>query len=115
MKTSRKARPALRTAGFSMLVAAAAFGQARADTLKLTEAEKTPAKCDVSYKVGDLAGFKTPKAKKPYKIEFSVPMYIPYIQGLIYGAQLAAKDAGVTLTVDAGQGFMELGCADYAA
>jgi ABC-type sugar transport system substrate-binding protein len=107
MKTSKKARPAFRTAGFSALVAAAAFGQARAaDTLNLTDAEKTPAKCDVNYKVGDLGGFKAPKAKKPYKIEFSVPMYIPYIQGLIYGAQLAAKDSGVTLTVDAGQGFM---------
>jgi ribose transport system substrate-binding protein len=106
MKTSKKTRPAFRTAGLSMLVAAAALGQARADTLNLTDAEKTPAKCDVNYKVGDLGGFKAPKAKKPYKIEFSVPMYIPYIQGLIYGAQLAAKDAGVTLTVDAGQGFM---------
>ena len=55
----------------------------------------------------DLAGYKAPKAKKPYTIEFSVPMFIPYIQALIYGAQLAAKDAGVTLTTDAGKGFMD--------
>ncbi len=83
--------------------------QARADAqgLNLTDAEKTPAKCDVNYKVGDLGGFKAPKAKKPYHLEFSVPMFIPYIQALIYGAQQAAKDAGVTLTVDAGKGFMD--------
>jgi ribose transport system substrate-binding protein len=79
---------------------------ARAETLTLTEAEKTPAKCDVAMTVADLSGFKSPKAKKPYKIEFSVPMFIPYIQGLIYGAQQAAKESGVTLTVDAGKGFM---------
>ena len=57
--------------------------------------------------MSDLAGFKAPKAKKPYHLEFSVPMFIPYIQALIYGAQLGAKDAGVTLTVDAGKGFMD--------
>ena len=72
---------------------------ASAQGLNLTDAEKTAAKCDANYKVADLAGFKAPKAKKPYHLEFSVPMFIPYIQALIYGAQLAAKDAGVTLTV----------------
>ena len=80
---------------------------ANAQGLNLTDAEKTPAKCDTTYKVSDLAGFKAPKAKKPYHLEFSVPMFIPYIQALIYGAQVAAKDAGVTLTVDAGKGFMD--------
>ena len=80
---------------------------ANAQGLNLTDAEKTPAKCDTTYKVSDLAGFKAPKAKKPYHIEFSVPMFIPYIQALIYGAQVAAKEAGVTLTVDAGKGFMD--------
>ena len=78
-----------------------------AQGLNLTDAEKTAAKCDANYKVSDLAGFKAPKAKKPYHLEFSVPMFIPYIQALIYGAQLGAKDAGVTLTVDAGKGFMD--------
>jgi ABC-type sugar transport system substrate-binding protein len=91
-------------AGLSLAALSAAG--AHAQGLSLTQAEKTPAKCDVTFKVSDLAGYKAPKAKKPYKIEFSVPMFIPYIQSLIYGAQLAAKDAGVTLTVDAGQGFM---------
>jgi putative xylitol transport system substrate-binding protein len=91
-------------AGLSLAALTAAGAQAQG--LSLTQAEKTPAKCDVTFKVSDLAGYKAPKAKKPYKIEFSVPMFIPYIQSLIYGAQLAAKDAGVTLSVDAGQGFM---------
>jgi ribose transport system substrate-binding protein len=80
---------------------------ANAQGLNLTDAEKTPAKCDTTYKVADLAGFKAPKAKNPYHIEFSVPMFIPYIQALIYGAQVAAKESGVTLTVDAGKGFMD--------
>jgi ribose transport system substrate-binding protein len=80
---------------------------ANAQGLNLTDAEKTPAKCDTTYKVSDLAGFKAPKAKKPYHLEFSVPMFIPYIQALIYGAQVAAKESGVTLTVDAGKGFMD--------
>jgi ribose transport system substrate-binding protein len=77
-----------------------------AQALTFTQAEKTPAKCDMTYKVSDLEGLKAPKAKKHYKIAFSVPMFIPYIQSLIYGAQQAAKDAGVTLDVGAGQGFM---------
>jgi ABC-type sugar transport system substrate-binding protein len=93
-------------AGLSLAAACAASGPALAQGLVFSQAEKTPAKCDTTFKVSDLAGYKAPKAKKPYKIEFSVPMFIPYIQSLIYGAQQAAKDAGVTLTVDAGQGFM---------
>ena len=97
---------------FAATVSAAAvlavwMNTAHAQGLTLTEAEKTPAKCDTSFKVSDLGGFKAPKAKKPYKIEMSVPMFIPYIQALIYGAQLAAKDAGVTLAVGAGKGFTD--------
>jgi ribose transport system substrate-binding protein len=88
-------------------ILAAWMNTAHAQGLTLTEAEKTPAKCDTTYKITDLAGFKAPKAKKPYKIEFSVPMFIPYLQAVIYGAQQAAKEAGVTLTTDAGKGFMD--------
>ena len=84
----------------------AAPAPAFAQALTFTDAEKTAAKCDTTFKVSDLEGFKAPKAKKPYRIAFSVPMFIPYIQSLIYGAQQAAKDAGVTLDVGAGQGFM---------
>lgn len=91
------------------VAAAMTYGatSAMADDLKLTDAERTPAKCDVSITVADLTGYKAPKAKKPYKIELSVPSFAnPYIQALIYGAEQAAKDSGVTLTVDAGKGFM---------
>ena len=81
---------------------------AAAQQLNLTAAEKTPAPCDHSFSIGDLAGFKAPRARQPYRIEFSVPSFAhPYIQALIYGAQQAARDAGVTLTVDAGHGFMD--------
>lgn len=80
---------------------------AHAQSLNLTAAERTPAKCDVTYKITDLPKIKAPKAKKHYRIEFSVPMFIPYLQAVVYGAQKAAKEAGVTLTTDAGHGFMD--------
>jgi ABC-type sugar transport system substrate-binding protein len=99
-------KPLAATASMAAILAVW-MNTANAQGLKLTEAEKTPAKCDTTYKVTDLVGFKAPKAKKPYKIEMSVPMFIPYIQGLIYGAQQAAKDAGVTLNVGAGKGFTD--------
>jgi ribose transport system substrate-binding protein len=93
----------------SLSIAALSCGSlaASAQDLKLTEAERTPAKCDLKLTVADLAEYKAPKAKKPYKIELSVPSFAnPYIQALIYGAEQAAKESGVTLTVDAGKGFM---------
>ena len=83
-------------------------GFAAAQNLDLTAAEKTPATCDLSIKSGELGSFKPPKANKPYRIEFSAPSFAnPYNQALIYGALQAARDAGVTLTVDAGKGFMD--------
>ena len=62
-------------------ILAAWMTTANAQGLNLTEAEKTPAKCDTKYKVTDLAGLKAPKAKKPYKIEFSVPDVHPLPSG----------------------------------
>ena len=100
-------RPSLVATVSTAAILAAWINTANAQGLNLTDAEKTPAKCDITYKVTDLAGLKAPKAKKPYKIEFSVPMFIPYLQAVIYGAQQAAKEAGVTLTTDAGKGFMD--------
>jgi ribose transport system substrate-binding protein len=97
----------LRSAISAAAILAVGSVAAHAQSLNLTDAEKTPAKCDQTYKIADLPNFKAPKAKKPYKIEFSVPMFIPYLQAVIYGAQQAAKDAGVTLTTDAGKGFMD--------
>lgn len=58
--------------------------------------------------VDDLANWEVPKPNKPYKIAISVPSFAnPYIQALIYGAELAAKEAGVTITVGAGRGWMD--------
>jgi ribose transport system substrate-binding protein len=102
-----KYRDSLLATAVSIAVFALGMHAANAQGLELTAAEKTPAKCDTLFKVSDLPGYKAPKAKKPYHLEFSVPMFIPYIQALIYGAQLAAKDAGVTLTTDAGKGFTD--------
>lgn len=97
-----------RIPAFAAAVSIAALtNAARADELNLTAAEKTPSQCDKTFTVEELGQFKAPRANKPYHIEFSVPMFIPYLQAVIYGAQLAAKDAGVTLTVDAGNGFLD--------
>ena len=67
----------LRSAVSAAAILAVGSVTANAQSLNLTDAEKTPVKCDSTYKVTDLPNFKVPKAKKPYKIEFSVPMFIP--------------------------------------
>lgn len=91
----------------AMSLALAASG-ASAQDLGLTEAEHTPFKCDTTISVADLAGFKMPVPAKPYTIAVSVPSFAnPYIQALIYGAEKAAKEAGVTLAIGAGKGFMD--------
>ncbi|MFC0541284.1 sugar ABC transporter substrate-binding protein [Kutzneria chonburiensis] len=64
------------------------------------------AACDSSLSQQEVLAFKAPKAKKPYKIslmEVSLAGY--YYQANVYGAEQAAKDAGVTLTTTAGQGY----------
>jgi ABC-type sugar transport system substrate-binding protein len=83
-------------------------GTATAQDLAFTEAERTPLACDRQLSVDDLANWEVPKPNKPYKIAISVPSFAnPYIQALIYGAELAAKEAGVTITVGAGRGWMD--------
>jgi ribose transport system substrate-binding protein len=78
------------------------------DELHLTKAEHTPFKCDSAMTVGMAATFKAPKAKKHYRIEVSIPSLAnPYIIALYYGAQKAAADAGVTLSLDSGAGFQD--------
>lgn len=92
------------TIGAALAISA---GAAWADA-NSTEAEHTPMKCDVKLEVADLTTISAPKAKKPYKIEISVPSLAnPYIVALIYGATVAAKESGVTLSIDAGEGFMD--------
>jgi ribose transport system substrate-binding protein len=78
-----------------------------ADSATSADAEHTAFKCD-PLSVETLASYKAPKAAKPYKIELSVPaLSNPYIQSVIYGAQKAATEAGVTLNIDSGKGFMD--------
>ena len=90
------------------LIALGFAGPAAADEFNLTDAEHTPATCDQTVTVDQLAGFKVPKAKKPYRIELSVPSFAnPYIQAMVFGAQQAAAEAGVVLSLDAGKGFMD--------
>jgi ribose transport system substrate-binding protein len=97
--------PILMAAGLATLAGA---GAVHADELNLTKAEHTPAICDQTITVDQLAAYKVPKAKKPYKIELSIPSFAnPYIQAMVFGAQHAATEAGVTLSLDAGKGFMD--------
>jgi ribose transport system substrate-binding protein len=94
--------------GLAFLGMAVFAGTASAQGLKFTEAEKTPLACDRQLSVGDIASWKVPSAKRAYTVAISVPSFAnPYIQALIYGAELAAKEAGVKLTVGAGRGFMD--------
>lgn len=80
----------------------------QAQDLGLTEEEHTPATCEATVTVADLASYEMPTANEPYTIELSIPSFAnPYIQAVVYGAQKAADEAGVTLSIDAGQGFMD--------
>lgn len=104
-----RASSVLRSAllGCCALLPATAYA-APGDDLNLTKAEHTALTCDATMTVDKLAAYKASKAKKPYRIELSVPsMANPYIVALVYGAQRAATDAGVTLSIDAGKGFMD--------
>lgn len=63
-------------------------------------------KCDRNLSVDETVNFPVPKAKKPYDISLlliSLAGY--YYQAQAYGAQQAAKEAGVNLHVVAAKGF----------
>lgn len=65
-----------------------------------------PLDCDDQLSIEDLLAFRAPKAKKPYHItvmEVSLAGY--YYQAIAYGAEKAAKDAGATVDVVAGNGY----------
>ena len=69
-------------------------------------AEHQPMACDLSLPVQELTG--APHANENYTIAISVPSLAnPYITALLYGASLAAEQAGVTLTISSGEGFMD--------
>jgi ribose transport system substrate-binding protein len=65
-----------------------------------------PLNCTQNTSVSKMLAYKVPKAKKHYDItlmEVSLAAY--YYQGIAYGAEKAAKEAGVTLHITAGQGY----------
>jgi len=86
------------------LVAGAAHAEEAASNS--TASDHTPMACERKIPVQDLTG--SPKAAKRYKLEISVAALAnPYIDGLIYGATVAAEQSGVDISVDAGNGFMD--------
>jgi ribose transport system substrate-binding protein len=92
----------------TLLLLAGTASLASAQELTFTEAERTPMACDATLTVDDIASARIEKPAKPYTIAFSVPSYAnPYIQALLYGAKKAADEAGATLTITAGSGFMD--------
>jgi ribose transport system substrate-binding protein len=65
-----------------------------------------PLKCTQTTTTPQMLAYKTPRAKKHYDItlmEVSLAAY--YYQGIAYGAEKAAKEAGVTLHITAGKGY----------
>jgi ribose transport system substrate-binding protein len=65
-----------------------------------------PLACDRSFTPDELLSYRVPKADKRYKVtlmEVSLAGY--YYQGIDYGAQQAAAQAGIDLTVVAGNGY----------
>ena len=92
------------TAGLILLGSHAAQAQG----LVFTEAERTPLPCDREFSTDDLAALSVPTPARDYTIAISVPSFAnPYIQALIFGAERAAEEAGVTLQIGAGRGFMD--------
>jgi ribose transport system substrate-binding protein len=66
----------------------------------------TPQHCDLSLSISDVMKIKAPKAKKSYKISFSLISLAGYFfQAAAYGASKAAEEAGVELHINASQGF----------
>jgi ribose transport system substrate-binding protein len=66
----------------------------------------TPLSCTTNFSESQLMAYKAPKADKPYNITVMVVSLAGYYyQGLVYGAQEAAKDAGVNVKIVAGSGF----------
>jgi ABC-type sugar transport system substrate-binding protein len=65
-----------------------------------------PQQCDLTLTPEEMAAVKAPKAKKRYKIAYSiVSLAGHFFQATAYGATKAAEDAGVDLTLNASQGF----------
>jgi ribose transport system substrate-binding protein len=66
----------------------------------------SPQACDLTLTLDDVVKIKAPKANKRYKVSYAMISLAGYFfQGTAYGAEKAAKEAGVDLTLNASQGF----------
>jgi ABC-type sugar transport system substrate-binding protein len=87
---------------------AAGVGTAKngGQTLDINAYIHKPLNCTKNTTTAQMLAYKVPKAKKNYDItlmEVSLAAY--YYQGIAYGAEKAAKEAGVTLHITAGKGY----------
>lgn len=88
------------------LLAVLTLAAACTATPKPQTTSSTSGTCDSSPTEQQVLAFKAPKAKKPYQISLmEVTLAGYYYQANVYGAEQAAKDAGVTLTTTAAQGY----------
>ncbi|HEY2700653.1 MAG TPA: sugar ABC transporter substrate-binding protein [Pseudonocardiaceae bacterium] len=96
-----------RTRSTALLLAVLAIAAGCSATPKpQTTASSTSNTCDSSPTEQQVLAFKAPKAKKPYQISLmEVTLAGYYYQANVYGAEQAARDAGVTLTTTAAQGY----------
>ena len=99
------------------LLLGAAGGATAAEPSSATAALHKPLACTQSPTAAELMQYKAPQAKQPYTVtlmEVSLNGY--YYQLLAYGAEQAAKDAGVKLHLTAASGYttpaIQLGQAD---
>jgi ABC-type sugar transport system substrate-binding protein len=66
----------------------------------------TPLNCTWSPTTDELLAYKAPKAHEPYDLTFMEVSLAAYsYQAYAYGAEQAAKDAGVNLSIVAGKGY----------
>lgn len=103
-------RAAVASAVLSLAVLASACSSgttANSGSLKAAAAAtKGALKCDETLSTDQMIKFPVPQAKKPYKLTLMlISLAGYYYQGEAYGAQQAAKEAGVSLDIIASQGF----------
>lgn len=85
---------------------ATATGAAEQATGLTEEYYHTPLQCDHTETSDSLLAYKVPKANEPYTIDFmQVSLAAYYYQAMAYGAEAAAKEAGVTVRHTAGEGY----------
>src|SRR4051794_5517050 len=99
--------PALAAAlAVAALAAGAAMAKNTGSSLDINAYIHKPLNCTKTTSTSQMLAYKVPKAKQKYDItlmEVSLAAY--YYQGIAYGAEKAAKEAGVTLHITAGKGY----------